>query len=83
MLGINLKKPSHFPFQKRSTASKGKEFVIDCVEGALSSSYAYSNEMLQSKKDMMINYNLRADILDERDVEQATNPWGIAAIVNQ
>lgn len=77
MLGNIVKRAQHFPFQKRSTAAKGKEFVIECIEGALSSSYVRSSEMLQSKKEMAINYNLRADILDERDVEKAVNPWGI------
>ena len=67
MLGNIVRKTSHFPFQKRSTAAKGKQFVIDCIEGALNSSYVRSNEIIQGKKEMAINYNLRADILDERE----------------
>lgn len=78
MLGSTItKRARQFPFQKRNTASKNKEFVISCFEGALNSTYAHGNELIQSKKEMMINYNLRADILDERDVEKAVNPWGI------
>jgi len=72
-----VKKTPHFPFQKRNTSSKGKTFVIECMEAALHSSYISSNDILQTRKDMAVNYNLRADILDERDVEKAVNPWGI------
>lgn len=71
------RKAPHFPFQKRSTASKGKKFVIDCIESALHSAYMSNNDIIQSKKEMAINYNLRSDILDERDVEKITNPWGL------
>lgn len=77
MIGNLVKKTPHFPFQKRSTQSKGKNFVIECIEAAINSSYYHNSEILQSKKEMAINYNLRADILDERDVEKAINPWGI------
>ena len=77
MIGNIVKKSPHFPFQKRSTASKGKEFVIECIESSLHSSYLGNNDILQGKKEMSVNYNLRADILDERDVEKAVNPWGI------
>ena len=72
-----VRKTPHFPFQKRATASKGKDFVIECIEAALHSSLMNTNDILQSKKDMAVNYNLRSDILDERDVEKAINPWGI------
>jgi len=72
-----IRKTYHFPFQKRSTAAKGKEFVIECIEGALHSTYLNNNDIIQSKREMAVNYNLRSDILDERDVEKAINPWGI------
>jgi hypothetical protein len=36
-----------------------------------------SNEIMSSKTNMTVNYNLRSDILDERDIEKAVNPWGI------
>ena len=77
MIGSLTKRSPHFPFQKKSTSSKGKSFVIDCIESAINLSYSKNSEMLQSKRDMAINYNLRSDILDERDVEKAVNPWGI------
>jgi len=77
MIGNIVKKSPHFPFQKRSTSSKGKDFVVECIEAAIHSTYMTTNDILQSKKDMAVNYNLRADILDERDVEKAINPWGI------
>lgn len=75
--GNLLKRTAHFPYQKKSTAKKGKQFVIDCMESAIDSSYAGDSDLIRSKQDMMINYNLRMDILDERDVEKAVNPWGI------
>ena len=77
MLGSIAKAGTQFPYQKKSTASKGKDFIKKCVEGALSTSYAENTNIIANKKEMAINYNLRADILDERDVETAINPWGI------
>lgn len=76
-IGNVLKRTSHFPFQKRSTGSKSKQFVIDCIESAINMAYNSDSDLVQGKKEMMINYNLRSDILDERDIEKAVNPWGI------
>jgi hypothetical protein len=76
-VGTLKRRTAHFPYQKRSTLSKGKKFVIDCMEAAIDQAYNGDSELLQTKRDMAINYNLRADILDERDVEKAVNPWGI------
>jgi len=76
-IGTLAKRTSHFPFQKKSIGKKKKQFVVDCVEAALDLSYNGDSNLIQSKKDMFLNYNLRSDILDERDVEQAVNPWGI------
>ena len=76
-IGHTLKRTAHFPFQKRATSSKGKQFVIDCIEASIDQAYNSDSKLLQSKKAMFTNYNLRSDILDERDVEQAVNPWGI------
>lgn len=75
--GSLLKRTAHFPYQKKSTKKKGKQFVIDVIESAIDMSYNGDSDLIQSRKDMMVNYNLRADILDESDVEQAVNPWGI------
>jgi len=76
-IGNTLKRTAHFPFQKKSTAAKKRQFVIDCIESSLDVAYNGDSELVQSKKDMMTNYNLRADILDESDMVQAVNPWGI------
>jgi hypothetical protein len=76
-IGYQTKRSAHFPFQKRSTAAKGKQFVIDCTEAGLNQSWNADSDLVASKKDMAVNYNLRSDILDERDVEKAVNPWGI------
>lgn len=76
-IGSVLKRTSHFPYQKKSTNAKGKQFVINCIESAIDMSYNSDTEITQSKSQMYTNYNLRADVLDERDVEQAVNPWGI------
>jgi hypothetical protein len=76
-IGHTLKRTAHFPYQKKSTSAKGKPFVIDCIESSLDMSYNGDSDLLQNKREMHVNYNLRIDILDERDVEQAVNPWGI------
>jgi hypothetical protein len=76
-IGSVLKRTSHFPYQKKSTAAKGKQFAINCIESAIDMSYNSDTEITQSKRQIHTNYNLRADVLDERDVEQAVNPWGI------
>ena len=75
--GSLLKRTAHFPYQKKSTAKKGKKFVIDVIESSVDMAYNGESDLLQTKKAMEVNYNLRADILDERDMEQAVNPWGI------
>ena len=76
-VGHTLKRTAHFPFQKRATSSKGRQFVVDCIESSIDLSYNSDSNLVADKKTMWTNYNLRADILDERDVEQAVNPWGI------
>jgi hypothetical protein len=76
-IGSTLRRTAHFPYQKKSTAKKGKQFVIDVIESSIDLAYNGESDLVQSKRDMMTNYNLRADILDEKDVEQAVNPWGI------
>jgi len=76
-IGNTLKRTAHFPFQKKATSSKNKQFVIDCIESSVMMAYNTENGLVQTKRTMFTNYNLRADILDERDVEQAVNPWGI------
>lgn len=76
-IGSTLKRTAHFPYQKKSTAKKGKPFVIDCIESSLDMSYNGESDLVQAKRDLQVNYNLRNDILDEKDVEQAVNPWGI------
>jgi hypothetical protein len=76
-IGNTLKRTAHFPFQKKATGSKNKQFVIDCIESSVMMAYNTENGLVQTKRTMFTNYNLRADILDERDVEQAVNPWGI------
>ena len=63
--------------KKKSTAKKGKQFAIDCIESSLDMSYQGDSDLLQNKRDMQVNYNLRIDVLDEKDVEKAVNPWGI------
>ena len=75
-LALN-KRADHFPYQKRATSKKGKKFIEECVDSAINLAYQGGSNTLQTKKDMLVNYNLRADILDERDIEQTVNPWGI------
>lgn len=75
----NTRVNARIPHQKRSTSSKGKKFVKDTFEGylAMSASNDTSVNIRQSKYNMMINYNLANDILDEGDVESTVNPWDI------
>lgn len=69
---------SGFPYQKRSTNSKGKQFCIDCVEAALGAVDTSNGEGLrESKYNMQINYNMYNDILDENDVSKVVNPWNL------
>lgn len=78
MLGATPKIGTQFPYQKRSTSSKTNiKFIKECVEGSMSLANMEVNSIVASKKNMSTNYNLRSDILDEKDVEQAINPWGI------
>jgi hypothetical protein len=76
-IGTTVKRTAHFPFQKRSTAAKNKKFVIDCMESGLDIAYNGDTDLIKNKRDLQVNYDLRADILDEKDVEKAVNPWGI------
>ena len=76
-IGHTLKRTAHFPYQKKATSSKKRQFVIDCIESSIELAYNSDSDLIQNKTDMQINYNLRADILDERDIEKAVNPWGI------
>jgi len=76
-VGSTVKRTAHFPYQKKSTAKKGKKFAIDCIEASLDMAYNGDSDLIQTKRDMMTNYNLRADIRDEKDIHQAVNPWGI------
>jgi len=77
MLGSIPKVGTQFPYQKRSTASKNIKFIRECVEGSMSLANMEKSNIVASKKNMATNYNLRADILDEKDIEKAINPWGI------
>ncbi len=76
-IGNTLKRTAHFPYQKKSTAKKKKQFAIDCIESSIDMSYNGDTDLIRNKRDMHVNYNLRMDVLDERDMEQAVNPHGI------
>jgi len=76
-IGQTLKRTTHFPFQKKSTGAKKKQFAVDCIEASMDLAYNSDGNLVQDKRTMFTNYNLRADILDERDIEKAVNPWGI------
>lgn len=76
-IGQTLKRTAHFPFQKRATSKKGKQFIVDCIEASIDLAYNSDSHLVRDKQTLFTNYNLRADILDERDIEKAVNPWGI------
>lgn len=68
---------SGFPYQKRATSAKGKQFCIDCLEGAVTMAYSRIDGLRESKYNIQVNYNLYNDILDENDVQKIVNPWNL------
>lgn len=67
-----------FPSQKRSTASKGKQFYKDCIDAGIEMIDSDLNSGLRaSMKEKITNNNLANNILDPKDVESVINPWRV------
>jgi len=72
--------PSYFPAQKKLEAEKNKEWFIDCVKTGVSLSQwgnatTRSSNVRPTRKNKLINYNLRSDKIDPAEIERVTNPY--------
>lgn len=65
----------NFPYQKRSTRSKGKQFCIDCFTSALNSAYNFTHNIRQSKSEMQELLDLYHNKLNPKEVKRIVDPW--------
>lgn len=66
-----------FPSQKKSDSQKNEKWRKECIDAA-ENILTFDNTLIrQSFYNKRVNYNLRNGILNERDVEDATNPYGL------
>ena len=75
--GIN---PTYFPAQKKTDAEKNEKWFKECVDVGVGISQWNQNSLRsssvrQSRKNKIINYNLRNDIVDRNEVERVINPY--------
>lgn len=75
--GIN---PTYFPYQKRTEKEKNEEFFKECVNVGVGISQWNQNSyrtssVRASRRNKVINYNLRNDIVDRNEVERVINPY--------
>jgi len=68
---------TQFPSQKKSFASKTKKWEKDCIDGAEAMALYSYGSLRKSYNEKRINYNLYANILDENDVRQITDPLNL------
>jgi len=71
-----------FPYQRRNTSQKTKEFFRKCVDaGAGMSGWAQDNfgssAIRATRKNKVINYNLYNNIVDPTEAKKATDPFNI------
>lgn len=68
-----------FPKQKVSTNAKTRKWGISCIESALNyTSYDENTSLRQTFFKKQINYDLANGILNESDVKEIVNPWGLS-----
>jgi hypothetical protein len=65
----------NFPTQRKSTASKGKQFCVDCFTAALNTAYNFSNNTRQSKAEMQELIDLYHNKLNPKEVKKIVDPW--------
>lgn len=65
----------NFPYQKRSTKTKGKQFCIDCFTSALNTAYNFTNQTRQSKSEMQELLDLFHNKLNPKEVKRIVDPW--------
>ena len=71
---------TQFPSQKKSTAqklAKKKQWAKDCIDAAENITEFKDNRIRRSYYNKKVNYDLYNDILDQRDIQQVTNPMGL------
>ena len=67
-----------FPHQKRSDAKKTKKFFEECVDAGISVINSdVSQGIRNTKKNMLINYDLISDKIHDSEVQRVVNPFGI------
>lgn len=77
--GIN---PSYFPAQKKLEAQKSETWFKECVDTGVGVCQWGQNNVRTSsvrttRKNKLVNYNLRNDIVDPTEVERVVNPYKI------
>ena len=79
LFGVN---PTYFPSQKKTEKEKTEDWFKECVDVGVGisqwnqTSFRTSN-VRQSRRNKLINYNLRNDIIDRSEVERVVNPYGL------
>lgn len=69
-----------FPAQKKSYNQKNESWRKECVDGAEQACIWKNEGLRKSFYTKRINYNLYSDILDQRDIENIVNPFGIMGL---
>lgn len=70
---------NHFPRQKLPTSKKNKKWREKCVDAGENVALYSDAGVRRSYWNKKTNYNLYNDILDEYDIERASNPLGLKA----
>lgn len=79
LFGVN---PTYFPSQKKTEKEKNEKWFKECVDVGVGisqwnqTSFRTSN-VRQSRRNKLINYNLRNDIIDRSEIERVINPYGL------
>ena len=67
-----------FPHQKRTDAQKTPSFYKKCVDAGISVLNSDVGQGIRtSKKNMLINYDLISDKINDAEVQRVVNPFGI------
>lgn len=77
--GIN---PTYFPPQKKTEKEKDEKWFKECIDTGIGLAQwgqgsIRSANVRTTRKNKIINYNLRNDIIDPTEIERVTNPFGL------
>ena len=78
--------PRQFPRQKIHSSKKTEEWAEKCCEAAIEmTSVDFNENVRMSQARKQINYNLADGILDQMDISETVNPWGLegTGVVNE